>query len=164
MTSRQRFGLPFHHPAVLLGTWFGAGLLPLGPGTWGSLAALPLAWVLVRVGGLGALLAASVVVFGAGWWASSVLARASGIKDAGSIVIDEVVGQWLTLGIALAVAPLDPLAYAAGFVLFRIFDIVKPWPVSWVDRALAGGLGVMLDDVAAGLYAGAILVAGRYLL
>jgi phosphatidylglycerophosphatase A len=147
---------------MLVGTWFGAGLLPAGPGTWGSLAALPLAWLLIRFGGGMALATAGIAVFAAGWWASTALARASGIKDAGSIVVDEVVGQWLTLGIALLVAPLDLVAYGVGFALFRIFDILKPWPVSWADRSVGGGLGVMLDDILAGIYAGVLLAVGRY--
>lgn len=160
VTPRQPLGLPFRHPAVLIATWFGAGLSPWAPGTAGSLAALPIAWVLAWTGGATALLAAAVVAFAAGWWASDVVARASGIKDAASIVIDEVVGQWLTL----AVAPLDPLAYAAGFALFRFFDIVKPWPVSWADRAVPGGLGIMLDDILAAAYAAVLLALGRYFL
>jgi phosphatidylglycerophosphatase A len=163
--ARQRFGLRFSHPAVLIGTWFGSGLLPAGPGTWGSVAALPFAWIILRFGGLSALFAAAALVFAAGWWSADALARASGIKDAGSIVVDEVVGQWLTLGIAAsAIAPLGFRSYVIGFLLFRFFDIVKPWPVSWADRRVSGGLGVMLDDVLAAVYAGVLLAFGRYLL
>lgn len=159
-TPLRRLGLPFRHPSVLIATWFGAGLSPWAPGTCGSLAALPVAWILVRAGGTSTLLAAAIVAFAAGWWASDVVTRASGVKDPASIVIDEVVGQWLTL----ASAPVDPLAYAAGFALFRIFDIVKPWPVSWADRAVPGGLGIMLDDILAAAYAAGSLALGRYVL
>jgi phosphatidylglycerophosphatase A len=75
------------------------------------------------------------------------------VHDPPAIVIDEVVGQWITL----ALVPLDPLIYALGFLLFRVIDVIKPWPVNFIDRAVTGGFGVMLDDVVAGLYAGAAL-------
>ncbi len=136
-------------PAALLATWFGAGLLPKAPGTWGSLAALPFAWALVHVGGETALGLGVLLVFLAGWWAAGRFAAARGIDDPGSVVIDEVAGQWL----ALLAARSDLLSYAIGFLLFRVFDIVKPWPVNWADRNIGGGLGIMLDDVLAGLYA-----------
>jgi phosphatidylglycerophosphatase A len=134
-------------------TWFGAGLLPWAPGTWGSLAALPLAWLLMTAGGALLLLVAAVLVFALGLWASDRYMRAVGVHDPGAIVIDEVAGQWLTL----AVAPLDPLAYLLGFVLFRIADVLKPWPAGWLDRRIGGALGVMIDDVAAAAYAGGLL-------
>jgi phosphatidylglycerophosphatase A len=132
----------------MLATWFGAGCLPKAPGTWGSLAALPLAWLLWLGGGRPLLAVAAVVVFFAGWWAAERTVATLGIPDPGSVVVDEVVGQWLVL----IAAPPDLLAWTIGFVLFRLFDIVKPWPVSWADRRIGGGLGVMLDDVLAGCY------------
>jgi phosphatidylglycerophosphatase A len=141
-------GLP-----LWLATWFGAGLLPRAPGTWGSLAALPLAWGLVTLGGPWLLLAATSAVVAAGLWASARYMAAVGVDDPAAICIDEVVGQWLTL----MVAPLDPIAYVLGFLLFRIADMVKPWPASWVDRAIGGPIGVMLDDMIAALYAGVTL-------
>ena len=141
------------HPAHLLATWFGAGLLPKAPGTWGSLAALPFAWAIAAAGGPVALLIAASIALAVGIWVSGVLERASQMKDPGHVVIDEVAGQWLTL---VPVAP-DPLLYAIGFVLFRIADIYKPWPANWCDRNLTGGLGVMLDDIAAGAYAAVAL-------
>jgi phosphatidylglycerophosphatase A len=139
--------------AKIVATWFGAGLLPKAPGTWGSLAALPLAWILAQWGGTPALAAATVAVTLLGWWASEVYVRQTGINDPSEVVIDEVAGQWLTL----LVVPPDPLLYAAGFAFFRLFDIRKPWPVSWADRCLPGGLGVMVDDLFAGLYAAGCL-------
>ena len=143
------------HPAVLAATWFGVGFLPRAPGTWASLAALPLGWYLhVAWGPLG-VAAAAIALFAAGWWASELVVRLSGEPDPAYIVIDEVAGQL----VALAVAPTDLLYYTAAFVGFRFFDIVKPWPVSWADRRVAGGLGVMLDDILAGLYVAAILFA-----
>jgi phosphatidylglycerophosphatase A len=147
--SVTRLGLPFQHPAILLGTWFGAGLLPGMPGTWGSLAALPFAWVIAASFGSTGLVIAAALVFAAGCWAAGVICRSAAAQDPGAIVIDEVAAQLLVL----AVTPPDLLAYAAGFVLFRIADIVKPWPVDWVDRAVHGGIGVMLDDVLAAVYA-----------
>jgi phosphatidylglycerophosphatase A len=145
--------LPFHHPAVLLATWFGAGLLPRIPGTWGSLAALPFAWYIGAAFGAGGLVVAAAIAFAIGCWAADRVSRAAEMRDPGFIVIDEVAAQWLVL----AVAPDQPLAYAAGFVLFRIADIVKPFPASWADRSLHGGLGIMLDDIFAAIYAGLAL-------
>jgi phosphatidylglycerophosphatase A len=77
----------------------------------------------------------------------------TGIHDPPAIVIDEVVGQWLTL----ALMPVDPVVYVLGFLLFRVFDVLKPWPANAIDRSVTGGFGVMLDDVVAGIYAGAVL-------
>jgi phosphatidylglycerophosphatase A len=149
----RRLGLPFWHPAVLLGTWFGAGLLPVSPGTWGSLAALPFGWALAACWGAAGLIVGAALVFAVGCWAAGAIGRASGLKDPGAIVIDEVAAQWLVL----AVAPLHLAPYAAGFLLFRIADILKPWPASWADRRVGGGFGVLLDDVIAAIYAGLLL-------
>jgi len=136
------------HPGVLLATWFGAGYLPKAPGTWGSIGALPFAWMLVEIGGLKTLGVAIVVVFIVGLWASKDFMDRTGHHDPGAIVIDEVAGQW----IVLLVSPLDPLSYIIGFVLFRLFDIFKPWPISWADKSISGAWGVMVDDVLAGLF------------
>jgi phosphatidylglycerophosphatase A len=146
-------GLPFHHPAMLLATWFGAGLLPKIPGTWGSLAALPFAWHIGSEFGALGLVIAAAIVFAVGCWAADTASRAGDVRDPGFIVIDEVAAQFLVL----AVAPVAPLAYTAGFVLFRIADIVKPFPANWADREVHGGLGIMLDDIFAALYAGLAL-------
>lgn len=140
---------------VLIITWFGSGLSPRAPGTVGTLAALPFAIAMIWAAGPAyahwVLSLAALLVFLIGWWASDAYVRLTGTKDPGLIVIDEVAGIWLTL----AVAPLDPVAIGLGFVLFRLFDILKPWPVSWADKAVKGGLGIMLDDILAGLFAGA---------
>ena len=98
------------------------------------------------------MLLAALAVLGLGLWASHRYMAAYGVHDPGAIVIDEVVGQWLTL----ALLPVTPTAYLLGFVLFRITDMVKPWPARWIDRTMADALGVMLDDVVAGIYAGAL--------
>ena len=151
---RQRLGLPAWHPAIVVGTWFWSGLLPVTPGTWGSLAALPFAWAIEGRWGAGGLVLGAAIVFAAGYWAASVIVAASGVDDPGAIVVDEVAAQWLVL----AVAPRSVAIYAVAFFLFRVTDILKPWPASWADRKLPGALGVMLDDILSAFYA-AVLVA-----
>ncbi len=146
-------GLRFRHPAVLVATFFGAGLSPIAPGTVGSLAALPFAWLIHFWLGQWALVAAAVVVFAIGLWSAEMYARADGGRDPSAVVIDEVVGQWLTLAAVAA----TPIHYAVGFALFRAYDIVKPWPASRIDRHMHGGAGIMLDDVVAAAYAAATL-------
>jgi phosphatidylglycerophosphatase A len=140
-------------PAALLATWFGAGFLPVAPGSWGSFTALPCAALLVWLGGPVLVLATGIVLFVLGIWAADAYMETVQVHDPSAIVIDEVVGQWVTL----ALLPLDPLVYALGFVLFRVLDVLKPWPANFVDRAVTGGFGVMLDDVIAGAYAAGAL-------
>lgn len=141
--------LSFWHPASLIATWFGSGLMPFASGSWGSLAALPFGWLVHSYCGWPGLVAAAAATFLAGWWASSVIVARGGVRDPGLIVIDEVAGQLL----ALALAPRTLACYALAFVLFRIADVVKPFPADWLDANIHGGLGVMLDDLVAGLYA-----------
>ncbi len=144
-----RPSLPWYHPATLIATWFGSGLLPKAPGTWGSLAALPAGALLVWAGGPWALVAGVVVALLLGLWATSLYAVRTGRDDPSDVVIDEVAGQWL----ALLPAGLDPLLFAVAFVAFRAADIAKPWPVGWIDRKVKGATGVMADDLAAAAYA-----------
>jgi phosphatidylglycerophosphatase A len=139
----------------VLATWFGVGLIPIAPGTWGSLAALPFAWVLGSLWGTIGLAIAATIVFFVGWWAAATISKAGAIKDPGAVVIDEVAAQWFVL----LAAPRDPFAWVLAFILFRILDIWKPWPVRWADRDVAGGLGVMLDDILAAVYAALVLSA-----
>lgn len=146
-------------PEGLLSTWFGVGLLPWAPGTWGSLAALPCAWVLVLLGGWPLLLVAVVAVFGIGIWSSERYSSRSKRLDPGEVVIDEVAGQWLVL----CPVPLDPLGYLAGFIAFRFFDVIKPWPVSWAEKRVRGGLGIMADDIVAAGYGLLVVAALRYI-
>ncbi len=146
-------GLRFCDPAALMSTWFGTGLLPKAPGTWGSLAALPVAWVIVERFGSLTLVAVALAVFLVGLWAVKIHLGHSQDKDPSVIVIDEVAGQLL----AVAPAGLDPLAFGLGFILFRIFDVMKPWPIGALERGLDGALGVMADDVAAALYSAALV-------
>lgn len=151
-------GIGARHPAWWVCTWSGVGLLPKFPGTWGSLAALPFAWVILDLWGPLGLLIATGAVTALGIWAAGIFCDRSGQNDPQVIVVDEVAGQWL----ALCAATLSTGDFALGFILFRIFDILKPWPASWADRSLHGGWGVMLDDVAAGAYAALCLLAVRY--
>lgn len=133
----------------IVATWFGTGRLPWAPGTWGSLAAVPLAGVIVYLFGVWALVLAALAVFLIGWWAAEAYVRATGENDPGAVVVDEVAGQWVTL----AALPLDPLAYAVGFLAFRAADIAKLWPAGLAERRLSGGLGIMADDIVAGVQA-----------
>lgn len=140
-------------------TWFGSGLSPKAPGTAGSLAALPFVWLAHELHLMWALGLLALLFLVVGAWASNRYMAATGkVGDPKEIVIDEVVGQWLVF----AAMPLMwlPISYewqleilAAGFVAFRFFDILKPWPISMIDERMKGGWGVMLDDVAAGVAA-----------
>ncbi len=136
----------------LIATWFGSGLLPWAPGTWGSLAALPFAAALAWLGGPWALSIATIVSFIVGVWASQRYAQAIDKKDPGSIVIDEVAGQWLAI---LPIATTFWL-YPVAFLAFRLFDITKPWPARNAEN-LPGGMGIMADDIIAGFYAGIVV-------
>lgn len=140
---------------ALVATWFGVGLIRGAPGTWGSLAALPCAAGLTLLGGPWLLLATTGLLTLAGVWASGRYAAALASGDPGVVVVDEVAGQWL----ALVPLPLDIWWYLAAFALFRLFDVAKPWPIGWLDRTVSGGLGIMADDLAAGLAAGALAYA-----
>ncbi len=131
-------------------SWFGAGFSPKAPGTAGSIAALPFAWVIALYFGQMGLLAAAILAFVLGWVVANRSDEAR--DDPGWVVIDEVAGQWLTL----AVVPPDLMFYAVGLIAFRIFDIFKPWPVRALERSIKGGLGVMIDDIAAAVYAGTV--------
>jgi phosphatidylglycerophosphatase A len=149
----------FWSPASLIATLFGTGYMPTAPGTWGSALALPLGWALNYYFNPWGVPVAIVVVFFVGWWASSAYTRAAGVEDPGAVVIDEVVGQW----IVMISAPPTIIGYGAAFLLFRLFDVLKPFPINWLDRHVKGGFGIMLDDVLAGIYAFAILYALVYL-
>ena len=139
---------------VLVATVLGIGYAPLAPGTWGTAAAIPL--VLVS-GGLTqwAYLVLCVAVTAVAIAASGAADRAFGDHDSGRIVVDEVAGYFWTM--AAAADRTDPLLLAAGFILFRVADIVKPPPARAIDRRMAGGTGVVLDDVVAGWWAAAAL-------
>jgi phosphatidylglycerophosphatase A len=133
-------------------TLFGIGRAPYAPGTVASIVAMPLALGIAMWGGRVTLLVATIFVTAVGGWASEHYVRETGKIDPSECVIDELAGQWL----ALSFAPLGILAYALAFALFRLLDIFKPWPIRAVER-LPGGLGVMTDDVLAGLLAGLVV-------
>jgi phosphatidylglycerophosphatase A len=142
--------------ATLVATFFGAGRLKPGPGTWGSLATVVL-WALVSAGipvadRIWATIIAAVVVTLVGIPAATLVARATGVKDPQFVVIDEVAGQLVTL---IAV-PLAWKTFLAGFILFRVFDMWKPFPIRRLER-LPEGTGIVVDDLAAGLYALAVM-------
>lgn len=158
--AKPPFATLFRSPALLLASGFGSGRSPVAPGTAGSLLALPLAWPLLNYLNPFALMAVLLLTLVIGAWSSGVAGKAWGKVDHGAIVIDEVLGQWITLVIAVAlVGDIAPTLwlYGLGFLLFRVFDITKPWPANWFDRHSKNGWGVMLDDVAAGVWAGLIL-------
>ena len=139
------------HPGGWIACGFGSGLSPVAPGTAGSLAAL-LPWLALRELPWPLYPGALALVFALGTWASNVAIARLRIADPGAVVIDEFVGQWIAL-LPLVIAPQTWPWIVAGFALFRLFDVWKPWPVSWADRRVRGGFGVMLDDVVAGVYA-----------
>ncbi|MEL6478730.1 MAG: phosphatidylglycerophosphatase A [Pseudomonadota bacterium] len=143
------------------------GTLPKAPGTWGSAVAIPLAWGLHWAGGFPLLLAATFAAFLLGLWATDRY-LAGRREDPSEVVIDEVVGMWITLwplSWGLTLAGSEPHVFpwpgwVIGFLLFRFFDIVKPPPIRWLDRP--GALGVMLDDVAAGAVSAVLVLAAAW--
>jgi len=137
------------HPVVIWSTWFWSGLWPKAPGTIGSLAALPVGWLIFLYAGPVGLLIATIFVFATGWWSTKVYLERTGREDPGEVVIDEVAGLWL----ALAASDGGLYTVLSLFVLFRLFDIWKPWPISWLDANVKGAWGVMIDDIVAGIFA-----------
>lgn len=143
----------------LIATFFYAGHIRPAPGTWGSLAALPVAWVIYVLTGPWGLVVGVVLSYVLGVWATAEETRGKDDHDPSEIVIDEVCGQWIALlpvafGAASAGVPITALwpGWIAAFILFRFFDITKLGPVGWADRK-HGPTGVMLDDVIAGIFA-----------
>lgn len=133
---------------VLVATGFGAGRLPLAPGSAGAAWGVGLAWALFRAGGHGAVLAGLFFVTAAGLWAAAEPERRFGRADPGCVVIDEIAGQMLALCFLVPGA----VSAIAGFALFRLFDIAKPYPIRRLE-ALPGSSGIMADDLLAGIYA-----------
>ncbi|MCC5963301.1 MAG: phosphatidylglycerophosphatase A [Rhodobacteraceae bacterium] len=147
----------------IIATFFGAGLLRPAPGTWGTLAALPVAWALHVLGGFWLLALATILAFAIGWWATQVETAGLSDPDPSEIVIDEVAGMWLalwpvSLGAMLQSVPITALwpGWVVAFLAFRAFDIWKPGPVGLADR-MHTPLGVMLDDIIAGAMAAMVV-------
>ncbi|MFK2878934.1 phosphatidylglycerophosphatase A family protein [Rhodanobacter hydrolyticus] len=152
LTAAQR-GALLATPAGWIACGLGSGLAPAAQGTFGSLAAI-LPWLLLRELSLPLNLLVIVLGFALGVWACEMAGRALGVDDHRALVWDEFVGQW----IALLPALLAPWwAVILGFALFRLFDVWKPWPIRVFDRRLKGGMGVMVDDVIAGVFAAVVL-------
>lgn len=141
----------FAHPANFFALGGGLGLAPKAPGTFGTLLGIPLLFLMPQ--NLAAYLVVVLVLFAFGVWCCHVCARELGVHDHPGIVWDEVVGYLITM----VMLPRTALWVLAGFVVFRIFDILKPWPISWVDRQVHGGLGIMLDDVLAAVFSVVVL-------
>jgi phosphatidylglycerophosphatase A len=136
------------HPFGWIASGFGSGYAPIAPGTFGSLAAL-IPWLWLRELPAWQYLAVLALFFAVSAWAADWVIGQIGAEDPGVVVADEWVGQWL----ALFLAPAGWVWMLIGFALFRLFDVWKPWPVSWADRRLHGGFGAMFDDLLVGLYA-----------
>jgi phosphatidylglycerophosphatase A len=156
--------------ATVIASVGGIGYAPVASGTVASAVAVILALPLLYVGGSIALAVGSLLAFGVGIAACDAHVRSTGRDDPSECVIDEVAGQWLAAAFAipafggLVTQPQDAaVTLCLSFLLFRLFDIWKPWPVSWAERSFSGGLGVMADDMIAGLLAGLCLLAVRYL-
>lgn len=148
------------HPVHFLSLGFGAGLLPKAPGTYGTLVAIPVYLLMTAVLNQWQYALACMAIIVSGVFLCDFTEKAMGSHDHGSIVWDEIAGYLVTMFLA----PVTWWSVLAGFLLFRLFDIAKPFPVSWLDRRLPGGIGTMLDDVAAGLMAFAGLQALVWLL
>lgn len=142
-------------PPAWIAFGLGSGLSPVAPGTCGTLAAVPF-YLLLALLPLPAYAVAVVVLFGVGVWSSELMVRRLGRQDPQAVVFDEMVGYWITMSPVLAGHWLWLLP---GFVLFRVFDILKPWPIRGLERAVGGGLGAMLDDALAGAYAAIVMAA-----
>lgn len=144
------------NPVHFLALGFGSGLAAKMPGTFGTLAALPLVVLLSHYTGFYVYLMVTILVSIVGIWICDKTARDMKVHDDSSIVWDEFAGMLITM---LAV-PLSWQTLLAGFVLFRFFDIIKPWPISYLDKHVHGGFGIMIDDVLAGLFALSVLHIG----
>jgi phosphatidylglycerophosphatase A len=145
----------WRNPLCFIALGFGAGALPRAPGTWGTLLAVPV-YLLLQTLPLQGYVLLVIALFVVGVGLCGKAGEMLGAHDHPAIVWDEMVGFWVTM----IAAPPGWSWIVIGFVLFRLFDIWKPWPIHWLDRRIAGGLGVMADDLAAGLYAALCLRLG----
>lgn len=139
-------------PVLFLAFGFGSGLAKKAPGTFGTLAAIPVYYLLMLTGWW-IYTVLTVIVMLAGIWICGQAAEKLGEHDFGGIVWDEIAGYLVTMWLV----PFSWQAMILGFVLFRFFDIIKPWPIKWLDQQVHGGLGVMVDDILAGVFAALII-------
>ncbi len=144
---------------TMLATWFSAGTISRMPGTVGSLAALPVAYFLQLTFGTLVLLVATIVIFAIGVIVADAYSKHIQAEDPKEVVIDEVAGQWLVIAAGFPTWQ----SYLLAFILFRFFDILKPWPISLADKKIKGGFGIMFDDILAGLAGAGVLLALPYL-
>ncbi len=149
-TSETPVRMPnvFGDPVHFLAFGFGSGLAPKAPGTWGTVAAIP-PYLLFADAPLWFYVGMIVFGFAAGIAICDITSKYMGVHDHGGIVWDEIIGYWITM----LAAPVEWTWIIAGFLLFRLFDIWKPWPIRVADAKVHGGLGIMIDDVIAGVYA-----------
>lgn len=157
MALPPRFWL---HPAHFISSGFGAGLSKYAPGTVGTaVLGLPAWWLMSHLSA-SSYLAVTAILFALGVWICGITNRALGVQDHGAIVLDEMVGFLITMW----AVPVSIAAMIAGFLLFRLFDIWKPYPIRIVDGSVTGGFGVMLDDCLAGVYANICLLSYFYII
>ena len=154
LQDRARLANPVH----LLALGFGSGLAPKAPGTFGTLAAIPI-YLLIAGWPLAAYLLLTLIACVAGIWICGRAARDFGVHDHPAIVWDEIAGFLITM----IAAPAGFVWLVLGFLLFRLFDILKPWPIGWLDRRVGGGTGIMIDDIVAGVFAALVLQAIAWL-
>jgi len=147
----------WRNPVHFLAFGLGSGAAPYAPGTFGTLAAIPI-YLLLMLLPLGAYLGVVLLMALVGIWLCDVTSKDLGVHDHSGIVWDEFVGYLITMVPAFGIAAAASWMWiVVGFFLFRFFDIVKPWPIRQVDRHVMGGWGIMLDDILAGVYAGVVL-------
>jgi phosphatidylglycerophosphatase A len=148
--------------STIIASVLGIGYVPVASGTVMSIVAIPFAIWIARVGGGSAVIIASLIAFAIGVWACGDHVRATGRSDPSECVIDELAGQWLAFaGISFNLGPARFQEVALAFLLFRLFDILKPWPISAAEK-LPGGMGVMADDMLAGLAAAILCALAQY--
>ncbi len=141
------YKLVLTNPIHFISFGFGSGLAPVAPGTFGTMVAIPI-YYFISAWSLLSYLLFTIIIFFIGCWTASKTSKTLGVNDHSGIVIDEIVGYLITM----ALVPFNWWWVVVGFLFFRLFDIWKPWPISVIDQSVHGGLGVMLDDVVAGLY------------
>ncbi|TEW54995.1 phosphatidylglycerophosphatase A [Psychromonas sp. RZ22] len=156
-------GLKLSNPIHFAAVGFGSGLAPKAPGTFGTLAAIPLFYLLAMMS-IEWYVATLVITSFAGFWFCHATSEAMGVHDHKAIVWDEFVGYWITMLPVLMLYPenhqgqvIPVIWVAVGFLLFRFFDVLKPFPISWLDKKVDGGFGIMIDDIVAGIISAVIL-------